>query len=84
MGCSYMGFTFVKVRVYSLDMSRYEDVELLVDSGALFTSISRSVLEKLGLKPIARYKLRTFGGKVVECDVGGADIEYEVGELLYQ
>jgi len=77
VGCSYMGFTFVKVRVYSLDMSRYEDVELLVDSGALFTSISRSVLEKLSLKPIARYRLRTFGGEVVERDVGGAVIEYE-------
>ena len=77
MGCSYMGFTFVKVRLYSLDMSRYEDVELLVDSGALFTSIPRSILEKLGLKPIARYRLRTFSGEVVECDVGGAIIEYE-------
>ena len=72
-----MGFTFVKVRVYSLDMSRHEDVELLVDSKALFTSISRSVLEKLGLKPIARCKLRTFGGEVVERNVGGAVIEYE-------
>lgn len=77
MGCSYMGFTFVKVRLYSLDMSRYEDVELLVDSGALFTSIPRSILEKLDLKPIARYRLRTFSGEVVERDVGGAIIEYE-------
>jgi predicted aspartyl protease len=58
-------------------MSRYEDVELLVDSGALFTSIPRSILEKLGLKPIARYRLRTFSGEVVERDVGGAIIEYE-------
>jgi len=72
-----MGFTFVKVRLYSLDMSRYEDVELLVDSGALFTSIPRSILEKLGLKPIARYRLRIFSGEVVERDVGGAIIEYE-------
>jgi predicted aspartyl protease len=77
VGCSYMGFTFVKVRLYSLDMSRYEDVELLVDSGALFTSIPRSILEKLDLKPIARYRLRTFSGEVVERDVGGAIIEYE-------
>ena len=33
-----------------------------MDSGALFTSIPRSILERLGLKPIARQKLRVYGG----------------------
>jgi predicted aspartyl protease len=50
-----MGFTYVKIRVYSFDLSKHADVEVLVDSGALFTSIPRRVLEKLGLRPIARY-----------------------------
>jgi predicted aspartyl protease len=36
-----------------MDLTRWGDVEVLVDSGALFTSIPRSTLEKLGLKPIA-------------------------------
>ena len=58
-------------------MSRHEDVELMVDSEALFTSIPRPVLEKLGLKPVARHRLRVFSGEVIERDVGGAVVEYE-------
>ena len=72
----FMGFTYIKIRVYSMDLTRWEDVEVLVDSGALFTSIPRSTLEKLGLKPIARQKFRVYGGGVVERDVGGAAVEY--------
>jgi predicted aspartyl protease len=71
-----MGFTCIKIRVYSVDLTRWEDVEVLVDSGALFTSIPRSILEGLGLKPIARQKLRVYGGGVIERDVGGAAVEY--------
>jgi len=48
-----MGVTYVKIRVYSFDLSRHADMEVLVDSGALFTSILRHVLEGLGLRPIA-------------------------------
>ena len=54
-----MGVTYVKVRVYNLDLSRHVDMEVLVDSGALFTSIPRRVLEELGLRPIARYSLES-------------------------
>jgi len=50
-----MGFKYVKIRVYSFDLSRHANVEVLVDSGALFTSIPRRVLEELGLRLIARY-----------------------------
>ncbi|MCC6050499.1 MAG: aspartyl protease [Thermofilum sp.] len=71
-----MGFTYVKIRVYSVDLARWEDVEVLVDSGALFTSIPRPVLERLGLKPIARRRFRVYGGGVIERDVGGAVVEY--------
>jgi predicted aspartyl protease len=71
-----MGFPCIKIRVYSVDLTRWEDVEVLVDSGALFTSIPRSILEGLGLKPIARQKLRVYGGGVIERDVGGAAVEY--------
>ena len=49
-----MGFTYIKIRVYSIDLTKWEDVEVLVDSGALFTSIPRPILKKLGIKPIAR------------------------------
>jgi hypothetical protein len=71
-----MGFTYIKIRVYSIDLTKWEDVEVLVDSGALFTLIPRFTLERLGLKPIARQKLGVYGGGSVERDVGGAVVEY--------
>ena len=52
-------------------------VELLVDSGALFTAIPRAMLEGLGLRPVARRRLRVFGGDIIERDMSGAVVEYE-------
>lgn len=75
-----MGFTFVKVRIYNpADMSKSATVHLLVDTGAVFTSIPRSILEELGLKPLDRRRLRVYGGGSVERDVGVAVLEYEGG-----
>jgi predicted aspartyl protease len=71
-----MGFTYIKIRVYSIDLTKWEDVEVLVDSGVLFTLIPRSILERLGLKPIAKQKFRVYGEGVVERDIGGAAVEY--------
>jgi clan AA aspartic protease len=71
-----MEFIYIKIRVYSIDLTKWEDVEVLVDSGALFTSIPRPILKKLGIKPIARQKLRVYDGGIVERDVGGAVVEY--------
>ncbi|MEM3545741.1 MAG: hypothetical protein QXU47_03935 [Candidatus Bathyarchaeia archaeon] len=72
-----MGFTYVKVRVVNpVNPTRSEDVELLVDSGAIFTSIPGEVLKSLGLKPVDRERLKVYGGAVVERDIGWALIEY--------
>lgn len=73
-----MGFTYVKVRVYNpVDISRHAVIDLLVDTGAIFTSIPRDILEKLDLKPLDRRRLKVYGGAIVERDVGVAVIEYE-------
>lgn len=73
-----MGFTYVKVRVYNpADISKFVIVDLLVDTSAIFTSIPRDTLEKLGLKPLDRRRLRVYGGAIVERDVGVAILEYE-------
>jgi aspartyl protease family protein len=71
-----MEFIYIKIRVYSIDLTKWEDVEVLVDSEALFTSIPRPILERLGFKPIAKQKLRVYGGRIVERDVGGAVVKY--------
>jgi len=72
-----MGFTYVKVRVSNpLKPEKFRDVDLLVDSGAVFTSVPREVLEELGLSPVDRESLKVYGGAVVEREIGWALIEY--------
>lgn len=72
-----MGFTYVKIRIANpLTPSKADEVNLLVDSGAIFTSIPRNTLENLGLKPIDRERLKVYGGAIVERDLGWAMIEY--------
>ncbi len=73
-----MGFTYVEVTVYNpADLSKWRKVELLVDSGVLFTAIPRDLLEGLGLRAVARRKLRVFGGDIIEREMSGAVVEYE-------
>jgi clan AA aspartic protease len=72
-----MVFTYARIRVANpLALTVFKEVELLVDSGAVFTSLPRSILEELGLKPIDKEKLKVYGGAVVEREVGWASIEF--------
>ncbi|MEM0049321.1 MAG: aspartyl protease [Candidatus Bathyarchaeia archaeon] len=71
-----MGFTHVKIKVFSpIDPSRFEEVELMVDSGALHMSIPRKKLEALNIKPVRVGRHRTFKGKEIERAVGEALVE---------
>lgn len=73
-----MGFTYITVHLYNpADLAQSGSIELLVDTGAIFTSIPRSLLEGLGIAPVSRRELRTYGGATVERDTGGAVMEYE-------
>lgn len=72
-----MGLTYAKVRLQNpVDLKKAHEIELLVDTGAIFSSIPRSVLQKLDLTSLERRKLRVYGGAVVERDVGGLVFEY--------
>ncbi|MFQ6074730.1 MAG: hypothetical protein ACE5Z5_01160 [Candidatus Bathyarchaeia archaeon] len=57
-------------------MTKSDEIELLVDTGAIFSSIPRPTLEKLGLRPIERRGMRVYGGDIVERDIGGLVFEY--------
>lgn len=72
-----MGFTYARVKVANpLFPEKSEEIDLLVDSGAIFTSIPREILIKLNLKPIDHEKLKVYGGAIVEREIGWALIEY--------
>lgn len=72
-----MGFTNVKVAVINPATALERDVELLVDTGAVLSSVPRSVLEGLGIKPIGRRRLRVYGGQVIEREAAVVVIRYE-------
>jgi len=72
-----MGFTYVKVRLHNpADLTKFDEIRLLVDTGAIFSSVPRLLLEKLGIRPIERRGLRIYGGEIVERDIGGLVFEY--------
>jgi predicted aspartyl protease len=59
-----------------VDLTKSDEISLLVDTGAIFSSVPRPVLEKLGVRPIERRRLRVYGGAMVERDIGGLIFEY--------
>jgi predicted aspartyl protease len=60
-----------KVRVANpVDISRYEELELIIDTGATFSLIKKEKLIKLGISIIGKKKLRLADGKIIERDYG--------------
>ena len=71
-----MGHTIAKVRIYNPhDLSKCLDLELLVDTGSTYTWIKRSKLERLGIKPMTKWRFRTIDGRVIVRDIGEVVIE---------
>jgi len=56
---------------------RFEELSLLVDTGAAYSWISGDILRRLGVKPSRKVRFKTIEGRVVERDVGHVFIEYE-------
>ncbi len=44
------------------DPSKFMELELLVDTGSIYTWIKRNRLEKLSVRSMARWKFKTIGG----------------------
>jgi len=74
-----MGMTEVRVRVVNLvDASRFAEVDLVVDSGAIYSVVPAGVLRRIGVEP---GEVQAFGlahGESVRRSVG--DVRYEVGD----
>jgi aspartyl protease family protein len=72
-----MGLTRVKVFVRNPETGVGREVELIVDTGSVFTWISRRVLEEIGVKPRRVRLFRTIDGRVVSREVGVVTVAYE-------
>lgn len=73
-----MGHLRVKVRVANpVELTKFAELTLLVDTGATFTVVGRDTLNKLGVKADTKFRLRTAKGDVIERDGGTAHVEVE-------
>lgn len=73
-----MGLTYIKVRVGNpKDGHRAEEVNCLVDSGAIYSLIPGRVLRKLGIKPHSTREFVLADGDVIRRRLATATFEYE-------
>lgn len=71
-----MGHTVAKVTLHSPDMSRSEQIELLVDTGSTYTWVSSTILERLNVKVKTSRKFKTIDGRLLERKIGEVLMEY--------
>jgi len=71
-----LGHTMAKVTLHSPDMSTFEQIELLVDTGSTYTWVSREVLERLNVEAKTARKFKTIDGRLLQRKVGEVLIEY--------
>ena len=73
-----MGITYVSVKVANpADPSRLLEENFMVDSGAVYSLVSRAHLEKIGIAPHSRRKFILANGEEVVKDVGTAIFDYQ-------
>jgi len=66
-----VGYVRVKARIWNIDdPSYYRDIELLADTGAIYTVIPANILNELKIKVIGKRRFRLANNEVIERDVG--------------
>ena len=72
-----MGLTVLNLEVANpAALERREEVEFLVDSGAVYSFVPRAVLERLGIQAHSRQVFRLADGSTIERDRGDAVFFY--------
>lgn len=78
-----MGYVRVKVKVRNPQhRDREADVELLADTGAIYSVIPSEVLERIKIERRSARKLKLADGRVIERHLGIAEIEVK-GEMAH-
>ncbi len=67
-----MGTFSVTIQIGNLNGEHFEDVEVMVDTGAITTMIPRPILEGLGIQPTKRETFEYAGGERVQLDMAEA------------
>ena len=73
-----MGYVKVKVKVRNIYEPKEEaELELLADTGAIYTIIQRKQLQTLNIKPRGKRRFKTTDGRIIEREVGLAEVEIQ-------
>ena len=68
-----MGFTYVKTEISNIyEPDKRDEVDLMVDTGAMFSIVPRPILSRCGISSEGREKFTLANGEVIERDVGYA------------
>ena len=70
-----MGHSYVSVKIYDKDQTKFEEISLLVDTGSTYTWINRDILVKLNITPKGKRKFTTIEGKLIEKEISEAIVE---------
>jgi clan AA aspartic protease len=73
-----MGSFYVTIGVANARGKRFEDVSLLVDTGAAWTWLPEDLLDRLGHKPTLRRRVQTADKRIIER--GAASVVVRIGE----
>jgi len=78
-----MGYVKVKVKVRNIQKPKKEaELELLADTGTIYTIIQRKQLQNLDIKPRGKRRFKTADGRIIEREVGLAEVEIQ-GQSTY-
>ena len=72
-----MGTFFVTIGVGDPSGSRFEPVEMLVDTGSTYTMLPASVLRSIGVAPVETLRFRLADGRRVEREVGDTFVQID-------
>ena len=79
-----MGPFYIPIDLWDEQGANWRTLDALVDTGASTTSIPASVLQELGVRPVATERFRFAQGEVRELPVGYTWIRFAGKELVTQ
>ena len=77
-----MGTFNLIIQIGNLNGEHFEDVDVMVDTGATTTVIPRTILEGLGIQPSIRRTFEYAGGERVQLDMAQASAQVEGIETI--
>ena len=72
-----MGATYVTIQVGDLRGEQFQTVEVMVDTGATFSTVPADLLRSVGLSPQRRESVRLGDGNIIEDEICDALVRVE-------